>query len=80
MCESSLLTGIITCNRMRPEPTTRFLHFFAVAFLGLWRTLSNSNIFEFPQAVLACFMALNRACVLFLPVMYAEIMELCQDK
>ncbi|KAI8803519.1 squalene epoxidase-domain-containing protein, partial [Cladochytrium replicatum] len=64
----SLLAG------MRPEPMTLFLHFFAVAFLGLWRTFSNSNIFEFPQALLTCFMALYTACVVFLPVMYAEIM------
>lgn len=59
------------------SPTTLAYHFFSVAFVALWLHLSGSigspaGLWELPMVLIECVMILWKACVVFLPVMWAE--------
>ncbi|TLD30565.1 hypothetical protein PspLS_02763 [Pyricularia sp. CBS 133598] len=59
------------------SPTTLAYHFFSVAFIALWLHLSDSigspmGLWKLPMVLIECVMILWKACVVFLPVMWAE--------
>ncbi|PKS08943.1 hypothetical protein jhhlp_003556 [Lomentospora prolificans] len=71
---SGLLGGVIH------NPVVLAYHFFAVAFVGIWlnikRTVGNAGILGplmLPVALIQSILILGRACVVFLPVMWREV-------
>lgn len=62
-----LLAGII------PEPMTLMGHFFTVAFYGIFLMLTSEPIYMFPWAVIKSFVVIWKACIIFFPLLTAEM-------
>lgn len=67
-----LLAGIIR------QPIVLIYHFFAVALLSIWITISGSinnvfSIWKFPYALKDCSLIFWKACVVILPFIFSEL-------
>lgn len=64
----SLLSGLL------PRPGVLFMHFFSVAFYGIYLNFVQKGLIGFPVALLQLFTVLYTAVVVFVPFMVRELL------